>query len=341
MNQEGFLMIYDLPVKKFFQGALTGPVLITDKLDKLKIEKLRSLTPEIEYIQKQGQEITPEIIAGVQIIFGFVNNNLLKHAKALKWLHLVSAGADRAVNKSLYVNDDIIVTNSAGAYGVSVAEHMLTLILSLLRKIPEFTMLKKEHKWDRSPSVYSVYGSKALILGLGDIGTELARLLSALGAEVTGIKRNPQDIIKPDYIKRICGPDQLDELLAESDIFALCLPATTETEGIISRERISKMKRSAVIVNAGRGSAIDQDALFEALSCNRIAGAGLDVTTPEPLPSDNPLWQLNNLILTPHIAGSADISYTNERVFEIFYRNIRCIKDGIPMENTVDFARGY
>jgi phosphoglycerate dehydrogenase-like enzyme len=216
---------------------------------------------------------------------------------------------------------------------------MLACALMLLKHMPQYLRAQDRHEWDFRGASRSLGDCAAAVVGMGDLGSSFAKRLHALGASVVGVKDAKAP--KPDYLEALYGSGDLDTALRGADIVALCLPSTPRTRGIMSRERLLAMKPGAMLLNAGRGDAIDQVALIEALREKRIY-AGLDVATPEPLPKVHPLWELENLVLTPHVAGDrGEAEYTRSYIGGLFARNLAAFLDGRPLENVVDAERGY
>jgi phosphoglycerate dehydrogenase-like enzyme len=302
-----------------------------------QIEELKHIVPEALIIEADRKGVTLEMIERAEIILGWPTHKQLKQAKNLKWLHLPSAGADSFTDKELYCNKDIILTNSSGVFGLPISEHVFSLILAFNRNLHIHIGEKSNKKIIRAKVNKDLNNSTIGIIGLGDIGTEVAKRAHAWGIKVIAVRRNQS--AKPYYVDELYGEDGIDILLMKSDFVVLALPDTARTQGIISKERLKKMKQDAFIVNVGRGSAIDQSALIEALNENWIAGAGLDVTSPEPLPEESPLWEMSNVILTSHSSG--DSPSNTERRFEIFSKNVKLYSQGKPLENVVDFKEGY
>ncbi len=280
---------------------------------------------------------TDEMIAKAEIIFGSPKPSKLMLAQNLKWLQLPSAGADRYVNKSLYMNKNVILTNSSGVYGIPIAEHVLAMILSFNRNLHEYSLLKKEKKWHIISETREFYGSTVGVIGLGDIGHEVTKRAKALGARVLAVKRNLSE--KPYYVDELYTTENIYEVLKQSDYIVLTLPSTDKTRGIISEESLKIMKPNAFLVNVGRGDLIDQEALIKALENKWIAGAGLDVMTPEPLPQDSPLWEMPNVMITQHSSGLSKVN--DERRMKIFIENLKRYLKNEKMINTVDFNEGY
>lgn len=307
------------------------------KIDGSMLEDIRGTAPGCSIEVANQWEAASEKIAEAEIIFGLPNYGQLGMAKKLKWLHIMSAGAEKHNDRSRYANKDTVLTNSSGVYGQPISEHILTLIFTHNRNMELFYRWKNEHKWDKGYKMKDFFDSTVGIIGLGDIGTEVARKSKALGARVLAVKRRVTE--KPDFVDELYGEDGIDKLLEQSDYVVLALPTTGKTSGIIAEERINRMKKDAFLVNVGRGALIDQEALIRALREERIGGAGLDVTFPEPLPPESPLWSLPNVIITPHASGSSPSN--TKRRFGIFLENLKRHVEGRPLANVVDFDTGY
>lgn len=275
-----------------------------------------------------------------EIIYGWCNPQDLKRATGLKWYCCGFAGVDQLSDDSLYASPDVVLSNSSGAYGLTISEHILMVTLMLLRRMPEFQDIVRRREWVSELPMRSIYGSRITVLGAGDIGTNFARRAKALGAgHICGVSRSGRNP-DPAY-DRMLPQQQLDQVLPETEILVMALPSVADTVGILSRERIALLPRDAIVVNVGRGSAIDQDALMEALNAGRIAGAALDVVVPEPLPKDHPLWSTRNLLLTPHISGNMSLGYTCDINVDMFCRDLENYAVGRPLEHRVDRKRGY
>lgn len=267
--------------------------------------------------------------------------DLLRTAPAsLRWYCCSFAGVDLyCKDPALFANPDCLLTNS-NVYGVTIAEHVVMVTLMLLRRMPDFQDIVRRREWVQELPMRSIYGSRITVLGAGDIGTNFARRAKALGAaHICGVSRSGRNG-DPAY-DRMLPQQQLDQVLPETEILVMALPAVADTAGILSRERIALLPREAIVVNVGRGSAIDQDALMEALNAGRIAGAALDVVVPEPLPKEHPLWSTRNLLLTPHISGNMSLGYTCDRNLDMFCRDLDNYAAGRPLEHRVDRKRGY
>ncbi|RCW54625.1 MULTISPECIES: D-2-hydroxyacid dehydrogenase [Halanaerobium] len=299
--------------------------------------EINQLDSELKLNLIDSSEDYLPLLKEAEIVFGWPKTDLVKKAENLKWLHLPSAGVDRYANQEIYQKNDVLLTNSSGVYGKPIAEHVFSMIMAHNRNLIDYAYDKKDKNWQRKTEIKDFFNSTVGILGFGDIGSTVAKRAKAWGAKVLALKRTM--IETPEYVDKIYLSDDLDKLLKESDYLILTLPATPKTEGIIGRDEFKLMKDSVFIVNIGRGTLIKQDQLIEALKNNWISGAGLDVTDPEPLPENSQLWDLDNVILTPHTSG---FSPTNDqRRFEIFKDNLRSYLNGQQLKNIVDFKLKY
>ena len=278
-------------------------------------------------------------IGAFEVLFGYIPPSLLAGAERLRWLCAASAGVDHLLEDSLWPSPDCLLSNSSGAYGPTISEHVLMVLLMLLRRMPEYQADLRERRWSFYSPIRSITGSRIVMLGTGDIGANTARRLKALGASVTGVCRSGRS--GEAAFDRVVPIGALDSVLPEADALIMALPATGETAGILSRERIALLPERALVVNVGRGSAVDQAALAEALRAGRIAGASLDVMTPEPLPEDDPLWDCPNLLLTPHVSGNMSLGLTCELAVEMFCADLERYANGEPLKNLVDRSVGY
>ena len=278
-------------------------------------------------------------IRAFEVLFGYIPPSLLAGAERLRWLCAASAGVDHLLEDSLWPSPDCLLSNSSGAYGPTISEHVLMVLLMLLRRMPEYQADLRERRWSFYSPIRSITGSRIVMLGTGDIGANTARRLKALGASVTGVCRSGRS--GEAAFDRVVPIGALDSVLPEADALIMALPATGETAGILSRERIALLPERAYVVNVGRGSAVDQEALAEALREGRIAGASLDVMTPEPLPENDPLWSCPKLLLTPHISGNMSLGLTCRLAVEMFCADLARYAAGEALKNQVDRRIGY
>lgn len=285
-------------------------------------------------------DVTEEQVKRADIIIGNVSTAMLKEAECLQWIQLNSAGADNYCRPGL-LKEGAILTNATGAYGLAISEYMVGMSFMLQNKFYQYYRNQTEHQWKDMGNVTSIYGSTALVIGLGDIGGEYAARMKALGSYTIGVKRTPGE--KPEYLDELYTTDRLDELLPRADFVSLSLPNTPNTVRLMDERRLRLMKPTAFLLNVGRGSAIDTDALCRVLKEGHLGGCGVDVTDPEPLPADHPLWDAPRMVITPHIAGFYHLPETFERIVRIAGRNLEKFLAGQKdqMENQVDFETGY
>ncbi|HEX2945811.1 MAG TPA: D-2-hydroxyacid dehydrogenase [Clostridia bacterium] len=299
---------------------------------------LESSAPSADFTYSDQESVSEEQVRNAEIIIGNPPAHLLKASKKLRWLQLQSAGAGEYTSENV-LPKGAILTNASGAYGLAISEYMLGVTLELFKKLHLYRDLQLKSDWSYVGKVRSIYKSTALIVGLGDIGGEFASRLKALGAYTIGIKRRIAG--KPEYIDELYTMDELGTVLPRADIVALSLPATKHTARIINEKTIGLMKRDAVIINVGRGNAIDTEALCDALESGRIAGAALDVTDPEPLPEDHRLWKIKNAVITPHVSGGFSLQETHDRIVAICADNLKAWFSGKSLKNVVDLTEGY
>lgn len=285
-----------------------------------------------------GQPVTQEDVDWAQVILGNVPAAMLHGSPALEWLQTNSAGVEAYIRPGVLAGDTLL-TNATGAYGLAIAEHMLGMLLELFKKLELYRDAQKSGAWQSQGAVKAVYGSTVLVLGMGDIGGEFAARCKALGAKVIGVRRSPRPC--PEYADEVHLLEDLDSLLPQADVVAITLPGTDATRGLMSRERLAKMKEGAVLLNVGRGFIVDTEALCDALERGHLSGAGVDVTDPEPLPPTHRLWNIPTAVVTPHISGFYHLRETHERIVGIFLENLRHFQAGEPLCNLVDFATGY
>lgn len=265
---------------------------------------------------------------------------LLRAAPAtLKWYCCSFAGVDPyCKDPTIFANPDCLLTNS-NSYGVTIAEHVVMVTLMLLRRMPEYEAAVQDRRWINELSIHSIRDNFFTILGTGNIGMNIAERMRGMGAaRVIGLSRSGKAHPAFDAVYPI---SQLDEILPQTNILVMALPGTPETIHILNRERIALLPKDAFVINVGRGTAIEQEPLMEALNSGKLAGAALDVMDPEPLPKDHPLWDTKNLILTPHISGNMTLGYTCDVNVKMFCADLANYAAGRPLNGLVDRKRGY
>ena len=286
------------------------------------------------------KKIKESQVVAADIIMGYVEPELIRKNTHLKWYHSSWAGVVPFLEEGI-IGKDTMITNSTGAYGLAISEHILACVFALKKKLNLYLKNQKAHEWKDEGEVSGIWNSNALVVGLGDIGTQTALRLHALGSRVRAI-RNHQASEKPDYVESVHSMEELDKLLAEADIVAVTLPGTEKTRGLFDAGRFKKMKKTAIFINVGRGSIVDTDALNTALREGQIGGAAIDVSDPEPLPKDNELWDAPNIIITPHISGQYNhLPETLRRVVDIAIDELKLYSKGEELKNIVDRETGY
>ena len=284
------------------------------------------------------EEILPEL-ADAEVILG-QDSRLCRHAPELRWICTPFAGVDNFLRPGVFPNPDVVLTGSSGAYGVTIAEHVVMVTLEMMRRKAEYNEIVRQRRWDRDLHIDSIRGSRITLLGTGDIGRECAKRFRAFRpAALTGVNRrggNPEGLFD-----RVVTADRLEEILPETDLLILSLPATAETEGMLSAERIALLPETARLVNVGRGSTLDQKALEKRLREGKLAGAALDVFAKEPVPADDSLWDCPGLLITPHIAGNMTLDYTVEIIVDQFLDDLDNYAAGRPLKHAVDRERAY
>lgn len=274
-----------------------------------------------------------------EVIYGLPVAAQLKAMSALRWLCSSFAGVDTYNKDELYAGP-VLLSNSSGAYGTTISEHTIMVILMLLRRMPEFQAITARHGWQREIPMGSIAGSRITVLGTGDIGTTFARKAKAMeAAHICGVRRSPKPAA--DCFDEVITFAHLDEVLPRTDILVMALPGTVETRNIMDARRIALLPKSAILVNVGRGFSLDQAALADALNHDRLAGAALDVMVPEPLPKDHPLWNTKNLLLTPHCSGNFSLGLTEDINVEHFCENLVLYSKGETLKHLVDRTLGY
>lgn len=295
-------------------------------------EKFEALAPDAVHVYAGRRSVTPQQLEEATIIFGWPKAEDLHYARNLKWLQTMWAGTDEYEGEGI-LPAGVIMSSSSGSNSLSVAEHMLAGVMALCRRLPTYRDSQKQHRWTDEGMMKTIYGGTVLVVGAGHIGSTFAGMCRALGAHTIGLKRTVRGPV--EGFDEVFPLEKLDELLPQADVVALCLPHNPQSAGLMDERRIGLMKDDAILANAGRGSVLDQDALARAMQNGKLWGAALDVTVPEPLPEDSPLWDIPNLMLTPHVGGGMRLEITRKRCIEIALDNLRRYLAGEPLMNRV------
>lgn len=305
-------------------------------IDDRRIDEVRSLLPGWDILVHPDEQTVQAALDRIEIAFGGPLR-LLSGAPGLKWMQLGGAGADRLFADPPHRR--FLLTNASGVHAVPISEHLMAMLLALARALPRAIRAQARRSWEsrKTPQVFELAGRRVLLIGLGAIGTRFARLASALDMDVVGVRRSPD--LAGEHVLKVVSPDRLAEELPLADFVVITTPLTTETAGLIGRAEIRLMKRTAYLLNIGRGRIVDEEALVGALLEGRLAGAGLDVFSTEPLPADSPLWDMDNVIVTSHYAGLTP-EYAG-RLWGIFSDNLRRYVAGKPLHNLVDWDLEY
>lgn len=310
-------------------------ILVAIPMTQTQKDKLEQMLPEAEYVYTTITEVTTEQIQQAEIILGNVPEGMIQESPTLAWLHLNSAGYDPYVKEGILAPHTIL-TNSSGAYGKAVSEHMFAMLLALQKKLHLYRDNQEKHLWSDEGEISSITDSTILILGAGDIGKHFAMQAHALGSYVIGVKRTPGEC--PSYMNELHVMDELKDLLPKADAVVSFLPSTDETRGLFNKELFQIMKPGSFFLNGGRGDLVCTEDLCDALESHHLAGAALDVTDPEPLPEGHRLWDIPNAFITPHISGYYHLPETLRNVVDICLENVRRYSSGEPLRNIVKKA---
>lgn len=310
---------------------------------------VRTIEHEID-ATGDGPPATPkpvlEGIADAAVYFGFgIARDAFREARRLRWVHSGAAGIGGSLFPEM-LESEVLLTNSAGIYAEPMADQALAMMLYFTRGLDGAVAGMRAREWRREAivgpggGVTELAGAVVGIVGYGGIGRALGRRARALGMRVWALRRSePAAGERPEEVEWVSGASGLKELLRESDYVVLTVPETAETTGLIGERELALMPRSAVLINVARGRILDEEALAAALKAGRLRGAGLDVFRQEPLPADSPLWELDNVLITPHIGGTSQRFW--DRQTELMIRNIGNYLTGLPLENLVDKRLGY
>lgn len=288
-----------------------------------------------------GEVIFADGVDGVDVsptvVFGSAPLEYIGAQKELRWVHTHSAGVDHLVGRDLPFPGHVKLTNSSGVYSTAGGEHIMAMMLYFARGLYVYRQDQQRGEWVRDIShARLLKGETLCVLGLGDIGRQVVARARAFEMRIIGVRRNPAPM---DGVERVIAPDQLDEVLPETNHLAITLPLTRETRGMIDARRLALLPKGAFLYNIGRGAVVDEEALVKALQSGHLGGAGLDVFVEEPLPAGHPLWEMDNVLITPHLG--ADTPWDNDHAAELFVENLKRFAAGEGLINEVDPELGY
>lgn len=314
---------------------LVSNIKATDYVQHL-IEQVQAIAADAYIVTNEDLKTDPSLIGRIEIVFGSLDRSLFPQAHCLKWLQSTGAGMEWAQHPEI-MSHPVILTN-AHIHAVQISEHLFGMLLMLTRRLHSAYRQQLKKVWrDTLLSDLEIIAGKTLcVVGLGTIGQRCAMLGKAHGMRVIGVRNHPQTT---PYVERVYGPDKIREPLSQANVVIVVLPSTPHTGNLIGHREFAAMPKGVFFLNAGRGQTVDTDALLEALGNGTVKGAGLDVTDPEPLPPNHPLWEMPNVIITPHISGW--FSHNRESATHIFLDNLRRYVKDKPLQSQVNKNKGY
>ena len=308
------------------------------------VQKLAEDFPQVQVVNRDSYDGVEADLREAEIIFTIsLRPEQFALCRQLRWIHAPTAAVHQFQFPEL-INSDVVLTNSTEVHGPVVAEHVIAQIFALAKKIPQIVVLQQKHVWGQKivwnsgPHPREVAGATLGLVGVGSIGRRVAEMASAIGMRVIAVREHVEKGT-PEGIEKVFPPTQIDELLRQSDFVVIAAPLIPATEKLIDASRLRVMKPEAYLINVGRGPQVDESGLLDALRARRIAGAALDVFEHEPLPADSPLWDLDNLLITPHTAGLTEELW--HRHYEHFSANLRRYLGNELLQYTVDKRKGY
>jgi D-2-hydroxyacid dehydrogenase (NADP+) len=279
-------------------------------------------------------------VGDAEAFIGTPDAPLLEAGKKLRWVHVHGAGVEKISSLPRFKDGSVTLTNFKIQQGPEIADHAFALLLSLTRNMAAFHRAQEQGAWGRNDAklpMIELRGRTLMVVGYGGIGTQVAERAKAFGMKVIAI--DPKDLPLSQTLDRSGKPDELDELLPEADVVVSCVPHTPQTDKMFGAAQFAAMKKGSYLINVSRGKIVDTEALVKALQDEKLGGAGLDVTDPEPLPADHPLWKMPNVVITPHVAWASD--QRPDRQNELIRTNLARFARGMALKNRVDPAKGY
>jgi len=305
------------------------------------IPDLRKAYPDFEFVYSPTREAVADLITDADIYVGWLNRAIFQAAQNLKWIQSPSSGVNYYLDIPELVESDVLLTSASSTHAACLAESTFGMILAFTRGIRTSIFRQQQHEWagrELRPVLKELTGSTLGIIGFGSFGRALAKRADAFDMRVIAVDAFPHN--KPEHVDDLWPVDRLDDLLRQSDYVVVAVPITPETENLIDAEKMALMKPDAMLVGMSRGGIIEQDALARALREKKLAAAALDVCQPEPLPADSELWDLDNLLITAHIAGGTQ--HERKYVIDIFRENLERFQQGnFPLRNQVNKQHGW
>ncbi len=312
-----------------------------DTLSSDQVAQVKETAPDdASVVMTRDRDKIEAMLDDIEVAAGWFPADLLSQASSLRWLQQWSAGADWLLRHPEAAEADFVLTSTSGIHAIQITEHIFAFLLALARELPQALDAQRHRQWipqDEHDHLFELAGKTMLLIGVGAIGERTAQVAAAMDIQVLGVRRDPT--VGALGVEAMFGPDDLLDLLPQADFVIVTVPLTEETRGMITERELRAMKPTSFIVNVGRGSTIDEQALIEALREGSIAGAGLDVFETEPLPSDSPLWGFENVIITSHYAGITP--HYHKRALAVFLDNLERYVAGETLRNVVDKELGY
>lgn len=310
-------------------------IIVTGKHSAEIMERFRSLPDADIVFVPDIRSITEGEMKDAEMFVGPIQKEIAEKMPKLRFVQLYSAGAA----SYSWLGEKVMLANAYGAYGDSIAEHMITVTLMAMKRMPEYLQLQHEQDWKLLHDIARFENSHVMSVGMGAIGTSYLKKASALGAQCWGVRRTVHD--KPEFVKQLVSPEGMDELLPEMDVVALSLPGTDAVKGMFDERRLRLMKKTAILVNVGRGNSVVTEDLLKVMKEGHLRAACLDVMDPEPLPKSHPLWTAPRVYITPHISGGYRAGVNYERVADVVIRNLALVLAGNDPVHIVDKKLGY
>ncbi|MFD1173134.1 D-2-hydroxyacid dehydrogenase [Oceanobacillus picturae] len=315
-------------------------IVVNLDLEEKYIDEIKEVAPEWEIVSGKDTDELQEDLKGAEVILHWkkaIEQTVLEQNNDLKWVQTWSAGVNNLPLEQLSERN-VSITSANGVHAYPISETIFALMLGLTRKIHTYVRQQQQKQWEHADLKLEIHEKTIGVLGVGAIGLETAKIAKAFGMKVLGVRHSGKST---DYVDEMYTPDQLSDVLPQCDVVVITLPLTDETTNLFGKEQFEQMKNSSTLINIGRGPIVKEDELVEALQSGKIAGAGLDVFATEPLPEDSPLWDMENVIVTPHTAGSTE-HYTERVVRDVFIPNLKNYLEGEkPSKNLVDYDKGY
>ena len=324
-------------MKLMINVRLEENVVVTEGFTQEHLSKIQAVSEDFDIVVPQTAEETQAEIRGTDIVFGDFSRAMFAEACNLRWVQSIGSGIDGVLFDD-FVESDIILTSAKGTVGTHLADHAWALILALTRGI--HTALREKTWSVRMPiraRSWELAGMTLGVFGLGGTGVEVARRAQGFGMRTIAL--DSENVNKPSFVEEVWPLDRFYDLLEESDIVVICLPLTHETRGVFEAKAFSHMRNHALLINVTRGDIVDGPSLLEALEKGAIGGAGLDTSPGEPLPDDHPLWNMENVVVTPHTAGGSPVRVA--RIVDVFCDNLKRYLEGRPLTGVIDKHKGY